>query len=302
MKKDPLVSVIMNCYNGDKYLYEAIQSIIDQTYKKWELIFWDNSSNKKCFNILKQFKDSRIKYFFYKKKINLYSSRNLALQKCKGKFIAFLDQDDTWEKEKLKKQLKLFNNKKVGLVYSNYWKLDENKLNKKTLSSKKKLPIGFITKTLLKSYNVGLLTILIRKKFLQKNKKIFNPKFNMLADFIFILNFSLNYRFDCVQEPLATYRYHFNQMSLKYSAASTSQHLKWLKTDSEINKFKSFNEFVYLVNKIKFIELISDIRKSKNLNNFKRILLYPNNFYKLKLFLKFFIPGFIYSYFFGNLY
>lgn len=75
-----------------------------------------------------------------------------------------------------------------------------------------------------------------------------------------------------------------------------------VKDNSEINKFKSFNEFVYLVNKIKFMELISDIRKSKNLNMFKRILLYPNNFYKLKLFLKFFIPGFIYSYFFGNLY
>ena len=72
MKKDPLVSVIMNCYNGDKYLNEAIRSVIDQTYKNWELIFWDNSSNKKCFYLLKKFNDNRIKYFFYKKKIDLY--------------------------------------------------------------------------------------------------------------------------------------------------------------------------------------------------------------------------------------
>ena len=124
----------------------------------------------------------------------------------------------------------------------------------------------------------------------------------MLADFIFILNFSLKYRFDCVQEPLATYRYHFNQMSFKYSTISAFQHLKWLKTNSEVKKFKSFKEFVYLVNKINFIQLLNLIKKSKNLNTLKKILLYPNNNFKLKLLLKFFIPEFIFLIFFGNLY
>ena len=141
MKSSPLVSIIMNCYNGEKYLFESVNSIINQTHKNWELIFWDNSTNKKCFNIIKKFKDSRIKYYFYKKKLKLYSSRNLALKKCKGEFISFLDQDDTWEKEKLQKQLILFKNKKIGLVYSNFWKFNETSCLKKLASRKTYLQV-----------------------------------------------------------------------------------------------------------------------------------------------------------------
>ena len=292
----------MNCYNGEKYLYESVNSIINQTYKNWELIFWDNSTNKKCFNIIKKFNDSRIKYFFYKKKLKLYSSRNLALKKCKGDFISFLDQDDTWEKEKLEKQLALFKNKKIGLVYSNFWKLNENSFLKKRLASSKNLPTGFITNKLLKSYNVGLLTIMVRKKFLKNTKKIFNPEFNMLADFIFILNFSLKYKFECVQEPLATYRYHLNQMSFKYFKTSIYQQQKWISTDKEVNKFKTYKEFYSMSDKIKFMQLVGLIKKSKNFTVFKKILLYPNNIYKIKLFLKFFIPKMFFSNLFGNLY
>ena len=302
MKSPPLVSIIMNCYNGEKYLYESVNSIINQTYKNWELIFWDNSTNKKCFNIIKKFNDSRIKYFFYKKKLKLYSSRNLALKKCKGDFISFLDQDDTWEKEKLEKQLALFKNKKIGLVYSNFWKLNENSFLKKRLASSKNLPTGFITNKLLKSYNVGLLTIMVRKKFLKNTKKIFNPEFNMLADFIFILNFSLKYKFECVQEPLATYRYHLNQMSFKYFKTSIYQQQKWISTDKEVNKFKTYKEFYSMSDKIKFMQLVGLIKKSKNFTVFKKILLYPNNIYKIKLFLKFFIPKMFFSNLFGNLY
>ena len=57
-----LVSIIMNCHNGEKYLPEAIESILNQTYKNWELIFWDNLSNDNSFNILNSYNDKRIKY------------------------------------------------------------------------------------------------------------------------------------------------------------------------------------------------------------------------------------------------
>lgn len=69
MKNKPLVSIIMNCYNGEKFLRESIQSVVSQTYKKWELIFWDNKSTDRSATILKSFKDSRIKYFKSKKKL-----------------------------------------------------------------------------------------------------------------------------------------------------------------------------------------------------------------------------------------
>ena len=116
MTNKPLVSIIMNCYNGEKYLKHSIKSIINQKYVNWELIFWDNKSTDNSAKILKKFKDKRIKYFYAKKKTVLYKARNLALKKAKGKFIAFLDVDDLWTKDKLSKQIPKFKDKKVGIV------------------------------------------------------------------------------------------------------------------------------------------------------------------------------------------
>ena len=112
----PLVSIIMNCYNGDKYLNEALQSIINQTYKNWELIFWDNLSSDNSKKIFKKYNDKRFKYFLAEKHTVLYEARNLAIKEAKGEFIAFLDTDDIWLNEKIEEQIKLFSNQNIGLV------------------------------------------------------------------------------------------------------------------------------------------------------------------------------------------
>ena len=66
MKKKPLVSIIMNCYNGEKYLKDSIQSILNQNYKNWELIFWDNQSEDRSKLFFKEFKDKRLNYYYAK--------------------------------------------------------------------------------------------------------------------------------------------------------------------------------------------------------------------------------------------
>ena len=101
-KKFPLVSIIVNCFNGEKFLSQSIKTIFDQTYTNWEIIFWDNKSSDKSREIIKSFKDRRIKYFYSKKYNTLYKSRNLAIKKTKGDYICFLDTDDLWSKKKLK--------------------------------------------------------------------------------------------------------------------------------------------------------------------------------------------------------
>ena len=95
----PLVSIIMNCYNGETYLADALKSIISQTYKNFEVIFWDNQSHDNSAFIYKSFKDKRLKYYYAKKHTSLYRARNLALKKTRGEFIAFLDTDDVWLKK-----------------------------------------------------------------------------------------------------------------------------------------------------------------------------------------------------------
>jgi len=84
MKENPLVTVVMNCYNGEKYLQKAIESVLSQTYSNWEIIFWDNQSHDKSAEIFKSYKDRRFKYFLAPKHTVRYEARNYAISKSSG--------------------------------------------------------------------------------------------------------------------------------------------------------------------------------------------------------------------------
>ena len=128
MKKTPLVSIIINCLNGEKYLDKALKSVFNQIYTNWEIIFFDNNSTDKSYSILKKYKDKRIKYFKSKKIYKLYKARNLAVKKCKGKMVTFLDVDDWWAKNKLKKQVDFFlKYQTTEILYSNVYVYSEKK-------------------------------------------------------------------------------------------------------------------------------------------------------------------------------
>mgnify|MGYP001295533023 CR=1 FL=1 len=82
IKDKTLMSIIMNCHNGEKYLYKSISSVISQSYKNWELIFWDNNSTDTSEKIVRKFNDSRIKIYKSNNFIKLYKARNLAIEKA----------------------------------------------------------------------------------------------------------------------------------------------------------------------------------------------------------------------------
>ena len=177
-KNSPLISVIINCHNGEKYLEKSVRSVIRQTYKNWEIIFWDNRSTDNSKKIIKSFNDKRIKYFKSKKYSTLYKARNIAIKKAKGKYIAFLDTDDWWHKTKLEEQIKfLKKNKKYQIICTNFYFYFQN-INKfkKRYSN---LPSGPITQKLLNNYSVGISTVLLEKKFFKKF--VFNEKYNVVV-------------------------------------------------------------------------------------------------------------------------
>ena len=95
--KKKLVSIIINCLNGEKYLLKTLQSVLNQKYQNFEVIFVDNCSTDNSAKIFKSIKDKRFKYYKTKKTINLYGARNFAAKRCKGEFVAFLDADDWWD-------------------------------------------------------------------------------------------------------------------------------------------------------------------------------------------------------------
>ena len=234
-----LISVVMNCHNGEKYLRESLNSIINQTYKDWELIFFDNFSSDQSKKILKEFKDKRIKYFKSDKFINLYDARNLAVEKCNGNFISFLDTDDIWFNDKLEKQIELYKkDQNCSLIYSNCNIYDERKKTEKVFV-KNKLPQGNITQELLNNYRVGLLTILVKKEVFINNA--FNPNYNIIGDFDFVLKLSLNSKFAGVDKPLARYRRHNKNFSEKYLSMYIAEVRDWIKNNTNIYKEKGYS-------------------------------------------------------------
>lgn len=216
-KTEPLVSVIMNCYNGEKYLHEAIDSVIAQTYQNWEIIFWNNQSTDQSLEIFSGYKDSRLKCFMAENHTDLYEARNCAVKHASGDFLAFLDVDDLWVKDKLQKQLLLFENESVGLVYGNYIVMDELSGQNKCMYQNE-LPTKWVRNDLLKKYDVGLLTIMVRRTSLDSLHKLFDPRFHIIGDFDFVLRMSVQWQFDCVQEPIAYYRQHADSESVKHRA------------------------------------------------------------------------------------
>ena len=216
----PLISVIMNCYNGEKYLADSLSSLQSQSYKNWELIFWNNCSKDQSKKILLSFKDKRFKYFESKKFKNLYDSRNLAIKKAKGKLICFLDTDDFWKKEKLNKQVKLFaKDKDLKFVYSNFFQFYQ-KTKKSKIFKKSFLPEGNITQKILNNYCIGILTVMIDSKILKKN--LFNKRLNIIGDFDLFFKLSQKLNIKAIQDPLAYYRVH----NENYTKLKMKQHLK----------------------------------------------------------------------------
>lgn len=119
MSEQPLVSVLMNCYNGEKYLRESIESVLLQSYKNWELIFWDNQSNDLSATIFYSYEDVRLKYFLAPQHTDLGTARILAQEHLHGTYVAVLDADDVAHPDRFLKQVGFLEiNQNVALVGS----------------------------------------------------------------------------------------------------------------------------------------------------------------------------------------
>ena len=230
MKKYPLVSVIVNCHNGEKFLRECINSIIKQKYKNWELIFWDNLSTDKSSYIINSFKDKRIRVYRSKTFTSLYKARNLAIKKTRGKYVCFLDTDDTMISNKIFKQVKfLEKNLSFKMVYSNYFILKQ-KIKNFSIRHKKKFKSGRITQELINDYSIGILTVLIHRKVFENLK--FNDKFNIIGDFDFFIKTSLKYKIAYINEPMAVYRLHDENYTTRNLDKFINELSFWLKFNS----------------------------------------------------------------------
>ena len=284
---NPLVSIVINCYNGEKYLRKSIESILDQSYKNLELIFWDNHSTDQSRNIIESYDDSRIKIFFSQNHTTLYQARNLALKECKGDFVNFLDADDYYLKDKIAKQLLYFKDEKVGVIYSNYYRYYED-IKKKKLLTNKMLPSGNLTQYILEESQISFMTVIVRKKSLDSLEFNFDPKYSIIGDYDLLYRLSFNWDFYYINEPLAVYRIHDENFS-KNSILFIDELKDWY--------IKNYNSFVnkknYIYKKIIFFQALEYLSKKNMLKFFTEFWKYPMSFDKIKLFLIIITPKFV---------
>ena len=137
--ENELVSIIMPTYNCAKFIKETIESVLNQTYENWELVIVDDCSNDNTEEIVESFNDKRIKYHKLEKNSGAAVARTTAMKMAIGNYMAFLDSDDLWKKEKLEKQLEFMKKNNYNFTCTAYEQIDEegNKLNK-VIKTKKK--------------------------------------------------------------------------------------------------------------------------------------------------------------------
>ena len=115
-----LVSIIMPSYNTAAYIEETLKSVFAQTYTNWEVIIVDDCSTDNTLEILDKIKDKRVHVYVNEQNSGAAVSRNRALRKAKGQWIAFLDSDDLWKPEKLEKQIAFMEKNNYYFSYTNY--------------------------------------------------------------------------------------------------------------------------------------------------------------------------------------
>ena len=201
-------------YNSERFIATTIESVISQTYQKWEMIIVDDFSTDQSRTIVENYSklNQRIKLIIFDKKSENgpIDVRNLAIQAANGQYIAFLDSDDYWDSDKLEKQLNFLNKINAAFIYSDYRVYDDKK---QKITSTFKAPEKISYRDLCKVNNIGCLTVIYDRSKLGKIFIVDAPKREDFATWLYILkrvNFAYN-----VGERLATYRIHANSFSSK---------------------------------------------------------------------------------------
>jgi len=279
------ISIIMNCYNGEQYLKEALESVTKQTYKNWELIFWDNQSTDKSASIFKSYTDSRFKYYYAPTHTDLGEARKEVIKKTTGKWIAFLDVDDMWLPDKLSEQIKIINSCKhnnIGLVYGKTYFLEMKGKNKNYFIYQRKdgkLFEGKILRDLLHEGNfIPFLTAIVSKKAYEEVGG-FSSDYKFAPDYYLSISIAEKYIVKAVKKRIAVYRLHSGNLTKKMRDIAFYEEIKML--SPYINKYPTIQKRITMLKFIHFFKkytppsLFSFIRNYFFLN--KKTISHPCN-------------------------
>ncbi len=248
--KNDLITVIMPCYNTERYINQAIESILNQTYKNFELIVIDDGSNDKTYDLAREYerKDNRVKVLKNKNSKGIAGAMNTGLDLAKGKYITRMDSDDLSKPERLMKQYKfLCENKEYNACSVNIYAIDKKgKRKSETLFKNiKNLPKEWI---MIYDNPVPNAPIMYSSNIIKKNNLKFDEKLKTAEDYSFLSNYIINGgKITMLEESLYEYRYHNTNISKSNYFITVENSIKvvdnYIKTMTDISVSKSYYYF-----------------------------------------------------------
>ncbi len=203
----PAVSVIVNCFNGAAYLEEALSCVVAQTFQDWEVVFWDNASTDESPDIAQRFGE-KVRCFRASETSPLGAARNLALAESRGELIAFLDCDDLWLPDKLRKQVALFEaNPALGLACTDTVVFDgRRELSRMFAGGRARR--GRVFEALIRDQWISMSSAMIRRSALESLEEWFDPTLSLCEEADLFYRLAKDWEVDFVDEPLTRWRVH----------------------------------------------------------------------------------------------
>ena len=284
---EKLVSIIVPVYNGEKYIKNCIESLINQEYKNIEILIIDNGSIDNTKKIISSFSDVRIKKFFLNKK-GVSIARNYGIERASGEYMYFVDADDYIEKNLVIDLIKIMEIKKVDFVMFNFKMIKKNEtiINYLPVSNRildniliKKDIIPFLLSKGKKEKSIWgtVWRVFYKSSFLKNNKLRFNEKIIVAEDMLFVLESLLLaknvYFFDGV---LYNYNCNYNSTLNRYRPNNLEQNMYFHNALIKLlKKYNSYEEFEtrYINNRIRLYttSISNSVRAKKREDGIKEI-------------------------------
>lgn len=234
MNNEPLVSVLIPVFNGEKYVGDSIKSIVEQTYQNLEILVLDDGSTDSTLAILRSFEDERIQVIVHEINQGLIVTRNELVEKSKGKYIAFLDSDDISYTNRIQFQVDfLERNSDFGMIGSNVDVIFEESsiVSKSIVYSSAPEEIKVIL--LFKNY-FTCSAVLVRKSVLDQNP--FTNEFPVAEDYNVWIKVAEKHKVWNLQETLVAYRDH--ALNISKSKSKLMEDVDYLQLRRQLAKFK----------------------------------------------------------------
>ncbi len=208
----PEVSILMNCYNGDKYLKLAIESVIEQEMTDWEIIFVDNCSTDRSIEIAESY-GNKIIIIKTEKTIPLGEARNFGLTHCSGDYISFLDTDDIWMPNALTLQLQAIKSGDYAIAYGGHYTINSDGVIFDEMAPKFKK--GIVFEELLLQFDIPIVTSMVSKKYLLKSGLNFDINIHASEEYCLFMQLAVKYPVIVIKELITKYRIHDGALTNK---------------------------------------------------------------------------------------